>query len=366
MNPTLLDAAKLIVKVITSTGTGSGFYLKDKKVIVTNQHVIKGSTKAVIEWPNRSRMIAPVIYADIGDDIALLALDQELALPVANLDHDVVVKTGMRAVVIGFPLGRPVSMTEGIVSATNQVLSGREYIQTDAAVNPGNSGGPLVDQEGNILGITSSKIAKAENISFAIPLVKLKQALKNLEGNEKRVYCVKCASCPQLFFEKTIYCPRCGQKVNTEEYFTLTPLSSLAVFVEEAIRNAHLDPEITRNGYEQWQFYNQQALINIFVTDKRYLLVTSPLTTIPEEKLAEFYHYLFTDPVKPSTLNTDFRNSQISINYLIALPDTQNKGQRTNLQSNIVALIERSASLQQELIAEYNCEISAKAKIPTD
>lgn len=364
MNPTLLDTTKLIVKVITSTGSGSGFYLKKHKIVVTNQHVISGSTKAVLEWPNRTRMLAPVVYADIGDDIAFLALDEDLLLPEADLDHGVIVKTGMRATVIGFPLGRPISITEGIVSATNQVLSGREYIQTDAAVNPGNSGGPLVDEHGNILGITSCKFDKAENISFAIPLEKLKQALKYLEGNEKRTYCVKCASCPQLFFEKTTYCPRCGQKVNTEEYFTLAPLSSLAVFVEEAIRMAQFDPEITRNGYEDWQFYNGKALIHIFVTDKRYLLVTSPLTTIPEEKLLEFYQYLFTDPVKPSTLNTDFRNSQISINYLVALTDTENKDHRASIQNNIVSAITRASSLQKELIEHYGCDISVRARIP--
>ena len=364
MNSTLLDTSKLIVKVITSTGSGSGFYLKKHKIVVTNQHVISGSTKAVVEWPNRTRMLAPIVYADIGDDIAFLSLDADLQLPDANLDHGVQVKTGMRATVIGFPLGRPMSITEGIVSATKQVLSGREYIQTDAAVNPGNSGGPLVDENGNVLGITSCKFDKAENISFAIPLEKLKQALKYFEGNEKRVYCVKCAACPQLFFEKTTYCPRCGQKVNTDAYFTLAPLSSLAVFVEEAIRSAQFDPEITRNGYENWQLYNRKALITIFVTDKRYLLVTAPLTTIPEEKLPEFYRYLFTDPVKPSTLNTDFRNSQISLNYLVALTDTENKDHRATIQANIANAITRAASLQQELIEHYGCEVSVKARIP--
>ncbi len=366
MNQALIDTGKLIVKVITSTGTGSGFYLKQEKIVVTNQHVISGSTKAVVEWPNRKRMLAPIVYADVGDDIAFLALEDDLDVPNADLKHEISVRTGMKAIVLGFPLGRPMSMTEGIVSATNQVLSGKEYIQTDAAVNPGNSGGPLVDEDGHILGITSCKFDKAENISFAIPLIKLHQALKNFEGNTSRTYCVKCSACTQLFFEKTIYCPRCGQKVNTEEYFTLAPLSSLALFTEEALRQANFDPEICRNGYEQWQLYNQQALVNIFVSDKRYLLTTSPITTIPEEKLADFYLYIFSNPVKPSSINVDFANSQVIVNSLIPLMDTENKDQRQNLQNMIIDVINRAPVLQKQFIDDYHCEISVRARIPTD
>ena len=157
-------------------GTGSGVIISADGYIVTNNHVIKNATELEITLNNKKKYIAELIGADVDNDIALLKInaDEDLVyIPFANSD---VVKVGEWVLAVGNPYNLTSTVTAGIVSAKGRDLEGNSaidsFIQTDAAVNPGNSGGALVNTRGELVGINtaiSSRTGSFIGYSFAVP-----------------------------------------------------------------------------------------------------------------------------------------------------------------------------------------------------
>ena len=164
------ETIKGVVGVVTNKGSGSGFIISDEGYIVTNEHVISGATAAnIISYESKVYRVS-LIGKDTKKDIALLKIEsgdyQELKIG----DSDDL-KVGNKVIAIGNPLGLSFTVTEGIVSAVNRPgLSGeQDYIQTDVSLNPGNSGGPLINTQGEVVGINNFKIGNgAEGLGFAL------------------------------------------------------------------------------------------------------------------------------------------------------------------------------------------------------
>ena len=159
------------------TGLGSGIILSDDGFILTNQHVVGGMDKLTVKLKNEKTYEAKLIGADKITDIALLKIEapKKFLKPIKKADSDKV-KVGDWAIAIGAPLGYEQSFTVGVVSAMARSGlddSGVRYIQTDAAINRGNSGGPLLDIYGRVVGINRmivSRTGGSIGIGFAIPI----------------------------------------------------------------------------------------------------------------------------------------------------------------------------------------------------
>jgi serine protease Do len=156
-------------------GVGSGFIVSADGYILTNAHVVDGAKVVDVKLTDRREFIAKVIGTDPKSDVALIKIDAK-DLPVVKIGRAKDVKPGQWVVAMGSPFGFENSVTAGIVSAKSRSLPGDGYvpfIQTDVAVNPGNSGGPLFDMEGNVIGINSqiySQTGGYMGLSFAIPI----------------------------------------------------------------------------------------------------------------------------------------------------------------------------------------------------
>ncbi|RVT87438.1 DegQ family serine endoprotease [Rhodobacteraceae bacterium CCMM004] len=141
-----------------SQALGSGFVISEDGYIVTNNHVIDGADEINIEFFNGEELVAEIIGTDPNTDIALLKVASDAPLkPVPWGDSDSM-RVGDWVMAMGNPLGQGFSVSAGIVSARNRALSGTydDYIQTDAAINRGNSGGPLFNMEGEVIGVNTA------------------------------------------------------------------------------------------------------------------------------------------------------------------------------------------------------------------
>lgn len=141
-----------------TSALGSGFVISEDGFIVTNNHVIETADEIIIEFFSGAEMEAKVIGTDPKTDIALLKVVTDEALPFVSFGDSDTARVGDWVVAMGNPLGQGFSVSAGIVSARNRALSGTydDYIQTDAAINRGNSGGPLFNLDGEVIGVNTA------------------------------------------------------------------------------------------------------------------------------------------------------------------------------------------------------------------
>ena len=142
-----------------------------------------------------------------------MSTPQILYRPDMPFAEDDTLTIGRKVYVAGYPYGMPFTITEGSVSSPKQLMDGKYYIQTDAAVNPGNSGGPILDEDNRVVGVTVSKFTQADNMGFGIRVETLHALLDTIGDLDRTVFQVQCGSCEELIAEEEEYCPSCGDKL---------------------------------------------------------------------------------------------------------------------------------------------------------
>jgi serine protease Do len=183
-----------VVKVATPHGLGSGVIINSSGYAITNAHVIQGETdlRVTVWTPQRDGTLKRTVI----HDVEILAVNNHIDLALiripasaeagdfiaAPLEVDEHVEIGQVVFAIGNPLGLERTLSQGVVSTKQRSFDGLTYIQTDAAVNPGNSGGPLFNTRGEVVGITNMGILFGEGLNFAIPARYVKDFLRNREA----------------------------------------------------------------------------------------------------------------------------------------------------------------------------------------
>lgn len=185
--------------LVSGVSSGSGFIITEDGFVVTNAHVVASSRdgKVLVTTMNGKKRTGAIHSIDTASDIALVKLDSNFdgeRFPTASLGASGSVRTGEFVIALGSPLQLQNSASFGIVSATARHASElglannrSEYIQTDSAINVGNSGGPLINLNGEVIGINTMKVRGTDGISFAIPIDTAAQVIRQLMLNRKVV-----------------------------------------------------------------------------------------------------------------------------------------------------------------------------------
>ncbi|MEO7144014.1 MAG: trypsin-like peptidase domain-containing protein [Bryobacteraceae bacterium] len=180
-------------EVYPAKDLGSGFVIDANGKILTNYHVISGSSQVEVTLSDHSKYKAAILVRDPQDDLALVQITPRKKLPFLRLDDSDALQVGQKVLAIGNPFGLSGTLTTGVVSSVGRTIRGENgqdlegMIQTDAAINSGNSGGPLLDSLGNVIGINTAILGEGGNIGigFAMPINRAKTMLDDFAAGRK-------------------------------------------------------------------------------------------------------------------------------------------------------------------------------------
>ena len=173
---------------------GSGFLINSEGQILTNNHVVSGSSQVEVTLPDQSRYKAQILFKDKVNDLALIKIEPKKQLPHLSLGDSDRLQVGQKVLAIGNPFGLAGTLTVGVISALGRPIQGENnqdlegMIQTDAAINSGNSGGPLLDSQGQVIGINTAIYGPNGGnvgIGFAMPINRAKSLLDDFRSGKK-------------------------------------------------------------------------------------------------------------------------------------------------------------------------------------
>ena len=267
---------KAIIQIATNTGTGTGFYIKEFDLIVTNDHVVGENAEVTITGKSFEKAFSRVWYTDRKHDLAFLEAPDNIDLPEIKLGRYEEMHDGDAVVAIGHPFGLNYTATQGVISKVDRIREGLKFIQIDAAINPGNSGGPLVNNKGEVIGVNSFIIRGGDNLGFALPVNYLRDALQMYLPN-KGIPSTRCFSCSYLVTPNNIdskkYCPSCGTEVKLPEIpeKEFEPVGA-AKTIEEILRKLGKDVRLAREGVNIWTVKEGTAKIKITYNAENFFI----------------------------------------------------------------------------------------------
>lgn len=276
-SPQIIDIYQnAIIQIATQGGTGSGFYVKEFDIIVTNNHVVDNTTEVTIQGKLFAKSLSRVWYTDRKHDLAFLEPPTGAILAEVRLGKYEEMKDGDEIVAIGHPYGLNYTATQGVISKVDRIRDGLKYIQIDAAINPGNSGGPLVNDKGEIIGVNSFIIRGGDNLGFALPVNYLRTALQLYQPN-RGFAGTRCASCDFLVTAANIdagkYCASCGTEVILPELPEKeVEAVGVAKIIESVLKELGKDIKLARSGLNNWEVAEGSAKIKITYNPDNYFV----------------------------------------------------------------------------------------------
>lgn len=288
-----------IIQIATKSSTGTGFYLKQYDLIVTNEHVVGSAGEVAITGKTFYKTLSNVWYIDKKHDLAFIQAPAEVHFPELKLGKYEDLKDGDEIIAIGHPYGLNYTATQGVISKVDRIRQGMKFIQIDAAINPGNSGGPLVNEHAEVIGVNTFIIKGGDNLGFALPVNYLISAL-DLYAPHKGIAAARCPSCDFLVLASNIdskkYCPACGTEVKLPEISDKdTQPLGVAKTIEEILHDLGKDIKLSREGNNRWEIREGSAKIKIsYNSDNFFITGDAYLCQLPQDptKIKPLYKYL--------------------------------------------------------------------------
>lgn len=342
-----------VVQIATPSGTGTGFYLKEWDVIVTNHHVVEGVREAVVDGKHLSRQLVAVQYVDPKYDLAFLSAPKTNAeLPALALGVEVLLRERTPVIAIGHPFGLKFSVKNGIISNVREVINDIPYLHLDVALNPGNSGGPLVDGEGRVVGVNTFIFRDSNNVGFSLPVKFLHEALLAFRASGATNAC-RCPACLNVVHELTVegdYCTHCGQRVQlpsaVEEH---QPVGAPRV-LENILQRLGYDVSLSRSGPHVWEVMRGSAQISLHYSERRgFIYAEARLCRLPPQNIGPLYEYLLRENYRLQWLTL----SVCEQNILLSLLMLERYLTEDNGTEAIRLLLEKADAYDNLLVEQY-------------
>lgn len=347
-----------IIQIATQTGTGTGFYVKEFDIIVTNNHVVNNMAEVTIQGKAFAKSLSRVWYTDRKHDLAFLQPPPSDNLADVHLGKYEEMKDGDDVVAIGHPYGLNYTATQGVISKVDRIRDGLKFIQIDAAINPGNSGGPLVNDKGEVIGVNSFIIKGGDNLGFALPVNYLRTALQ-LYLPVRGTPGTRCFSCDFLVTPANIdsakYCPSCGAEVQLPEMPEKeTEVVGVAKTIEGILKDLGKDIKLARNGVNNWEVEEGSAKIRIVYNPDNYFVAGDAfLCQMPQDglKIKPLYQFLLEENYKLPGLVLSCNGQNIVLSCIMYDLDMTHENGKEQFEK----LLRKADEFDDMLKRDYGC-----------
>lgn len=284
-----------VVQIATPYATGTGFFISDYNLIVTNRHVIEPGCDIIINTRKLKKRMTTLLYSDALYDLAFLQVPDDWNIPQSVLSEGAP-KDAETIIAVGHPYGLKYTATQGIISKSSRLYKNVNYIQIDAAINPGNSGGPLINKKGEIIGVNTFIIADGESLGFALPVQYVKDSWNDYQSHFPQ-RAIRCASCGRIITETSregSYCGNCGNKFDEKE-FNIQPFKPAGICerIENILQKLDKDVALSRVGTNNWEIEQGSAKIKIqYNLQSHFIIGDSFLCKLPKTNIAPLYEFL--------------------------------------------------------------------------
>jgi serine protease Do len=300
---------------------GTGFFLQDEQLIVTNEHLVRDNEEVIVEADALDRQLAKIIYWDSYYDVAFLRLSEPQSLPSVKLCVGEEPKAGDEVVAMGHPLGLRFSSTHGNLSNTRRRQDDYYYYQHDAALNPGNSGGPLFNAAGDVIGVNVFDLEEGHDLGFALPSRFVVETLAAYRATGREEVAARCHSCRKVVFTEmrtNHYCANCGAYLllptDAEPFEPVgTPYT-----IEQLLTRLGHDVRLARRGINTWEIREGSARISVsYHEDTGLITGDAHLCQLPPEKVSDLYAFLLQENYQDHGLTFSVKGRDVILSILI-------------------------------------------------
>lgn len=342
-----------VVGVRAGERGGSGFVALPNGLVVTNLHVVGYAQRAALRLHDGREVSARVAWVDTRLDVALLVPETELGLPPLPPADPSSVRLAMDVSAIGHPLGLDYTVTRGVVSSVDRKILGVTYLQHDAPLNSGNSGGPLIDDSARVLGVNTFDVRHGTSLSFAVPMASLQVPLGQLGGPREQLLrltpAYRCPECGQPFRPSGGHrCDRCGVALprftDGHRSVEVDTLARGAEVVSGLLDALGFSPEEARFGDSTWRVEQEGSEIWVAVDDEdRFVSFSARLVRLPDEGQEAFLRFLLVANDRSlENMKVALRGRIVSLSFVEPLEFLDGE----TVTRRLAALLRLSASLR--------------------
>jgi len=326
MEALISEHIEVIIQIATPFSTGTGFYLKQYNLIVTNEHLIRDTHEVVIEGLGFEKQMSKVLYWNAQLDLAFLAGPVNSNLPEVILCN-LPLSPDDEVIALGHPFGKAFESEKGVITAVDFELEGVLFWKHNAILPKENSGGPLFNKDKKIVALNTFIVRNEETIGFALPTATLQQSLETFQkaGDLESVNCFSCSYHVTSENIEKSKCPSCSAKVVLPSALKSFEALGVAKTIETIIEKAGYDVQLSRRGWNNWTIQKGSANINIAYYEKKGLITGDAyLCKLPAKKdvasnevLKEVYKYLLKQNYQIERLNLSVKNDFVVLSLLI-------------------------------------------------
>lgn len=309
-----------VFQVATPFSTGTGVYLPDHGLLVTNEHVVRDNATVVIGSEKEEEQLADVVYLDPYYDLAFLRPSGNFNLAPLNLAATSP-EAGETVTALGQHFGHPIRISKGQVLKTDYEHHGINLLLHDAWQEAEHSGGPLFNEAGELAGINMYDIQEGKGKALSLPIPQVKDSLERyLEGKGRPAS--RCFNCQKVIFEGvlnlTVHCPNCGSEITLPgDVEDFTP-NGIPATVEAIIAASNHNPILARRGPNLWSIRQGSAIIQLaYHEDSGLVTGDAYLCSLPELPNPELFAFLLRENFKLQQLTFSTFGRDIVLSLLI-------------------------------------------------